>query len=201
VAPFIWLNWDPAPIFQGWNAQFTTAGGLSALTFFELWKDSYRLPGDWWLLGLAWIPALGLGLLGLIKTGIHGFIDLLMKSTALILIFFLSRTWLSEPNTLLILPLVLILTSLGKLNGWALKAVWILPLVFTIFNTSPPQLLFPIFPDTMANILKLDETLRTARLVARWIVVVPWLAAGWWLVFTCFRKDRLTTTITQDGSN
>ena len=187
VAPFIIFNWDPSPILHGWNAQFSVAGGMSYMTFFELLKDSYQLPDQWWLLGLAWIPALGIGLY-ILRRGIPDERDLLRKSAGMILIFFLTRTWLSEPNLILILPFVVILSSLGELNTLVLAAVWILPLVFTVFNMSPPQLLFPRFPDAMAALLKLDENFRTGRLIIRTALVVPWEIAAWWIVRACFRK-------------
>jgi len=114
------------------------------MTFLELWKGSYQLPGQWWLLGLAWIPALGIGILAL-KPGINGYVDLLKKSTALILVFFLTRTWLSEPNVILILPFVVILTSIGELDKPALAAVWILPLIFTILMHRRPSFFSPVF--------------------------------------------------------
>ncbi len=186
VAPFIIFGWSPTPILQNWNAHFTVAGDLSFMTFFEFLRGTYQLPGNWWLLGLAWIPALGVGILAL-KPGNHGFVDLLKKSTALILVFFLTRTWLSEPNVMLVLPLVLILTSIGELDGLALAAIWILPLVFSIFNTSPQQLLFPSFPEAMVRMLKLAEDFRTARLVAKIALVIPWQIVGWWIVITCFK--------------
>ncbi len=187
VAPFILFGWDPTPIREGWNAHFTVGGGMSLMTFFELLKDSYQMPGLWWLLGLTWIPAMGVSIYAL-RGGIDGFKDLLKKSTGIILVFFLTRTWLSEPNVILILPLVLILTFTRELDGLALAAVWILPLVFTIFNASPPQLLFPSFPAAMVRILDLAENFRTARLIARIIVVIPWQIAGWWIAINCFKR-------------
>ena len=187
VAPFILFGWDATPIRQGWNAHFTIGGGMSFMTFFELLKNSYQLPGNWWLLGLVWIPALGAGIFTM-RHGIDGFTDLLKKSTGMILIFFLTRTWLSEPNIILIFPFVLILASIGELNSLALAAIWILPLIFTIFNTSPAQLLFPSFPGVMANLLKLAEDYRILRLVARTVLVIPWQIAGWWIVITCLRR-------------
>ncbi len=188
VAPFIIFGWSPTPILQNWNAHFTVAGDMSFMTYFEFMRDTYRLPGNWWLLGLAWLPALGIGILAL-KPGDHGFVDLLKKSTALILIFFLTRTWLSEPNIMLLLPFALILTSIGELDGLALAAVWTLPLVFSVFNTSPQQLLFPSFPEAMAGMLKLAEDFRAARLVAKIALVIPWQIVGWWIVITCFKRS------------
>ncbi len=188
VAPFFIFGWDLSPILQGWNAHFTVGGGMSFLSFFELLEDTYQLPGLWWLLGLIWIPALLIGVLTF-RDGIDGFVDLLVKSTGLVMLFFLTRTWLSEPNVILILPLILILTLVGKFNSLAFIAVWTLPLIFTIFNTSPPQLLFPTFPGVMDDLLILSDEIRTVRLVARTIVVIPWLVTGWWIVYLCLKRD------------
>jgi hypothetical protein len=188
VVPFIIFGWDPTPILKGWNYHFTIGGGMSFMTFLELLKDSYQLPGQWWLIGLIWIPALGIGIYAL-RHGIDGFKDLLKKSTGMLLIFFLTRTWLSEPNIILILPFVLILTSIGEIEPLAFAAVWVLPLAFTIFNTSPPQLLFLSFPQTMASLLKLSDDFRLFRLATRIVIVILWQIAGWWIVFTCFKKS------------
>jgi hypothetical protein len=187
VLPFIIFGWSPMPIIQGWNAHFTVGGGMSFMTFFELLKDSYTLPGQWWLLGLAWIPALGVAVMAL-KPGITGFVDLLKKSTALILVFFLTRTWLSEQNVVLILPFVVILAATGELDSRFLVALWVLPLIFTIFNTSPPQLLFLNFPEAMESMLKGADDFRTARLLIRTALVLPWQILGWWIVITLFRR-------------
>ncbi|HSB67502.1 MAG TPA: hypothetical protein VLD65_13075 [Anaerolineales bacterium] len=185
--PFLMFRWDITPILRGWNAHFTVAGGMSFMTFFELLKDTYLLPGNWWLLGLIWIPAVGLAIIPL-RQGIFGFTDLLRKSLGLILVFYLTRAWLSEPNIILILPLALILTVTGELNPLALHALWILPLVITVFNASPPQLLFLNFPQAMQHLLDLWEKYRMFRLVASSVLVIPWQAAGWWIVATCFKR-------------
>jgi hypothetical protein len=187
VAPFGLLGWDASPILRHWNAHFTVGGGMSFLTFYELLKDTYQLPGLWWLLGLAWIPALGMGILAL-RPGIYGFVDLLKKSTGLLLVFYLTRAWLSEPNIALLLPFVLILTSIGELHRLALAAVWGLPLIFTLFNASPPQLLFPAFPAAMESTLHWVDEFRTARLIARTALTVAWQVAGWKMVFDCYTQ-------------
>ena len=71
---------------------------------------------------------------------------LLRAGAAVIMVFFLTRAWLSEPNIILALPFVLILATLGDLpRGW-LHAVWILPLIFGIANVSITQLFFPSTP-------------------------------------------------------
>lgn len=192
IAPFFILNWDASPILQGWNAQFTVSGGMSLTTLYELLTNTYVLPGDWWLLGIVWLPAILIAAIFLAK-GNHGLISLLKHSLVLILIFYLTRTWLSEQNLTLILPFVLILTALGELPKLAFTATWVLPLIFTIFNTSPPQLLFPIAPQLMAKLLQWMDIYRFPRLVTRMIIVIPWQMAGWWMAWHGFRKAASET--------
>jgi hypothetical protein len=186
VAPFFILGWDPSPIIRNWNAHFVVGGGISFMTFLELIQDSYRLPGNWWLLGILWIPALGFTAYTL-RSGIVGFKDLLKKSTALIMVFFLTLAWLSETNIVLILPFILILTSIGEFDQLTLTAIWILPLIFGFFNTGIAQLFFPSMPAIMDKLLKLAEDYRTVRLVAKLVIVIPWQIVGWWIVYRSFR--------------
>ncbi len=188
VLPFFILHWDASPILNGWNTQFTVSGGMTLTTLYELSAGTYTLPGNWWLLGVVWLPAIFIGALFL-KRGELGLIGLLKNSLVLILIFYLTRTWLSEQNLALILPMVLILVYLGELPALALSAVWILPLIFTVFNNSLPQLLFPILPDLMTRLLRWTDTFRATRLFARMLVVLPWQLAGWWMVIRSFRSN------------
>jgi Gpi18-like mannosyltransferase len=189
VVPFFVFSWDASPILTGWNNQFTVSGGMALTTLYELIAGTYVLPGAWWLLGVIWLPAILIGA-ALMERGDHGFIALLKNSLALILIFYLTRTWLSEQNLVLILPIVLILAALDQLPRLLFYAVWILPLVFTVFNTSPAQLLFPILPNLMDKLLQWADMYRWERLWARMLVVIPWQVAGWWMVVHCMRKER-----------
>ena len=123
-----------------------------------------------------------------LRHGIFGFTDLVQKCLGMILVFYLTRTWLSEPNIMLMLPFALILTSIGKLNSLAFYALWIMPLIFTIFNASPPQLLAINFPQTMERLINLQEEFRSFRLLVRTALIIPWQVVGWWIVITCFKR-------------
>jgi len=190
ILPFLIFHWDASPILHGWNAQFSVSGGMTLTTLYELLTDTYLLPGYWWLLGFLWLPAVVVGAL-FIPRGELGFDVLITNSLVLTLIFFLTRTWLSEQNLTLILPLVLILVVMGELPRLSLTIVWVLPLVFTVFNTSPAQLLFPILPNLMNQLLQWADTFRSARLVARMVLVIPWQVMGWWIVFHRPKKPEV----------
>jgi hypothetical protein len=191
IAPFYIFGWDLTPIQAHWNAHFTVGGGISLLSFYELLKGSYTLPGSWWLVSLIWIPALALALFGL-RHGVDGLRNLLSKSVALVLVMFLTRTWLSEPNIVLLLPFLVVLVSLGELNPLSLTVIWSVPLVFTVFNTSPAQLLFPSFPQAMEPILRWSDQYRFKRLLLRSLLVIPWQIAGWYLVAVCISNKNTT---------
>ena len=188
IVPFIVFGWDPSPILQNWNAHFTVGGGMSFLVFFEIIRDSYHLPGAWWLLGLIWIPALVITIWVSGRQDFPGFKDLIIKCTLLIMVFFLTRSWLSEPNIILVLPFIVILTSIHELDRRLLAAIWILPFIFSFFNTATVQLLFPSMPVLMGKWLTIMEDFRTARLVAKMIIVLAWQIAGWWVVFRLIKR-------------
>ncbi len=190
VAPFLVLGWDASPL-RRLNAQFSMSGTMSFTTVVRLVRGPLALQGHWWLLGLAWIPAL-LVALALLRRGPGDFTDLVATSTALTLVFFLTRTWLAEPNVVLLLPLVLILASLGELDGRALTVLWVVPLAFTVFNASPLQLLWVAAPGVMRESLALAARYGQAELAVRAALVVAWQVVGWWVAVKCFKRSALT---------
>jgi hypothetical protein len=196
AVPFALFGWNPAPIIQHWDFHFTVGGGLSFMTFLEYTKWSYALPGQFWFLGWLWAPALVIAMF-VVKGRVKDLGDLVKKSVALILVFYLCRAWVAETNVVLILPLVLILVTNKELKPLSLVVVWILPLVFSFFNTSLAQLLFPSLPGLMDRLLKLAGEFSAARYDLRTLIVIAWLAAGWWIAISCFRtgtaKSHLVT--------
>jgi hypothetical protein len=188
VLPFAVFAWDPATVVRHFNAHFVMTGTMSWMTVVRLFRDPLLMQGHWWLVGLLWIPALAVATAVAVRRGVDGFDGLMRASTALVLVFFLTRTWLAEPNVVLLLPLVLILTSLGQLDRRALTAIWVVPLLFTVFNASPLQLLFVAFPDAMQASLSVVARYGSATLVARAALVIAWQIAGWWIVVSCFRR-------------
>jgi hypothetical protein len=87
--------------------------------------------------------------------------------------------------------MVLILAGIGELPWLAFHATWVLPLFFTVLNTTPAQLLFPVDSKLMATLLRTADIFRSQRLWARMLVVIPWQVAGWWVVFRCYKKGEV----------
>jgi len=187
IAPFPLLGWSASPLGK-LNAQFMMTGTMSYMTVVRLAKDPLLLPGHWWLLGLLWVPALVAAAVVGLRHGISDTADLFRKSAALVLVFFLARTWLAEPNVVLVLALVLVLASLGELDRRFFTAIWVIALVFTVFNASPLQLLFVEFPRTMVTALDFVGRYSGATLPARAALVVAWQIVGWWAVVLCLRR-------------
>ena len=187
VGPFLLLGWSAAPLRQ-FNSQFTMTGTMSYMTVVRLVKDPLLLQGHWWLLGLVWVPALAVVAAIGLRHGVADVPDLLRKSAALVLVFFLARTWLAEPNVVLVLALVLVLAALGDLDWRFFTGIWAIALAFTVLNASPLQLLFVSFPHAMETSLAFVGRYGDATLLARAALVVAWQAAGWWIVVACLRR-------------
>ncbi|HUK78448.1 MAG TPA: hypothetical protein VL117_12775 [Thermoleophilia bacterium] len=187
VAPFFVFGWSRAPFTERLNAHLVLKGSLSFMTVVRLAREPWSMQGHWWLLGLLWLPALALAVL-LAGRGDGGFEDLLAKGTAFVLVVFLTRSWLAEPDVVLVLPLALVLTGLGILERRFLTALWVVPLLFTVFNVSPLQLLWVAWPS--ASMRLLDDAGRYASftLDVRAGLVVLWQVTGWWIVVTCLRR-------------
>ncbi len=179
AAPFLISGWSLDPILSNWNAHFNVAGGMSLFGLLEFLQGSYVVPESSQILGFVWLPALAVGA-WLLRSDSRSFEALVQGATSLTLIFFLTRTWLSEPNVNLILPMILILTATGRLRRCSL--LWVIPLIFTFLNTSFPQLFILPYPSTIALLADLDSRIRSARLITRTLVVIPWHILGWRIV-------------------
>jgi hypothetical protein len=185
VAPFLALGWDATPLRHA-NAQLSMAGTMSPATIARLFRDPLVLEGHWWLLGLLWIPALLVAML-LPRRDDLGLSGLLALATGLTLVFFLSRTWLSEPNVVVVLAPVLLLGVLGRLDRRLFTLLWAIPLAFTVVNVSPLQLLWVAAPGLMHEGLRASARAADLLLASRVALVVAWQAVGWWTVVTCLR--------------
>ena len=187
VLPFFALGWSRAPLEENLNRHFIMAGTMSVATAARLVHDPILLAGHWWLLGVLWIPALAIAVVLARRSG-EGFDDLLRTGLACVLVVFLTRTWLAEPNVVLVLPLALVLSVRGSLDRRLLAALWLLPVAFAVFDATPLQLLWVAFPGAMRASLDAIGPYGDVLLAVRAGIVVAWQVVGWWTVVVCLKS-------------
>jgi Gpi18-like mannosyltransferase len=179
VLPFLIWNWQPLREFGEWNAHFKSAGGMSPFGIGEIFNNTLQLPEVIEILGFLWFPALLLGYYAIYRNPPNSQIELFKKAMILVMLFFLTRTWLSEPNLILLLPLMLVVLASEKITFRNFHFAWILPFIFMFFNYSFPQLFFLPYPNVLSELAQLDTQILTARLIGRFIVVVVWQIFAW----------------------
>ena len=116
--------------------------------------------------------------------------DLVTMSIGLVLVFFLTRSWLSEPNVNLLFPLMLIAVGVEAFEKRSLHLAWIIPLLFLVVNAALPQLFFLVYPSVLAEIAQFDLQFGTARLMARFAVAALWSLLGWTITVKMLRKNK-----------
>jgi Gpi18-like mannosyltransferase len=177
VFPFLITGWQPLLASDDWNAHFRTAGGLTMFGVMEIINDTQFLPQSLEILGFLWMPALLISYYSISRSSYASQDQLFRKATLLIMVFFLTRSWLSEPNINLLLPLMLITLGTEKKTFFNFHFIWSIPIIFMFLNYSIPQLFFIPYPAITSDLAALDLQIRTTRLIGRLLV------AGIWQVF------------------
>ena len=147
------------------------------------------MPSELWFLGYLWIPALVLGIIWVFRRSPKTLVGLSQAALVLLLIFFVSRSWLSEQNLNLLFPFMLILVGAGALKSRSVHLVWVVGFVFLVVNMSLLQLLFLVYPDVIALKLAFDVSFGTVRFAARFAVAVVWVLVALGILYAVMRFD------------
>jgi hypothetical protein len=193
LIPFPLLGWSIPFSSNNFNNRFGMAGGLTLFNLAEIIQSSPMIPSSLWFLGFLWVPALFVGYYFVYRNPPCSMGDMVTKSIGLVLVFFLMRSWLSEPNLNLLLPLMLIAIGLGKMEKRVFHLFWIIPLVFMVFNFAFPQLFFLIYPSMLDALARFDLQFGTARLVARFFIAVFWTLISMAVAFKMLRGQQQNT--------
>jgi hypothetical protein len=180
--PFNLLGWTTPVSSSNFLSYLRMAGGMTPFNLVEVIQNTAVLPAGFEFLGYLWIPALLLGYYLVYRNPPKSTTELAEKAVMLLLIFFLTRTWLSEPNFNMIIPLAFLTLTLKKLNFRNFAFLWVIPLAFMFLNTSIPQLFFLVSPSIISNLSQLDQSIRIWRLIGKFIVVLVWQVFAWRLV-------------------
>jgi hypothetical protein len=186
LLPFLIMNWSLPLGTNEVTSHLRMAGGLTPFNLVELFTDTRILPDSITFLGYIWIPALLYGYYIVYRNRPTSMKELAEKAIGLMLIFFLTRSWLSEPNINLLLPLMLIVSA-GLISRRNLHLVWIIPLVFMILNMAVTQLFFLVDPSILHTMAVFDAQFGTARYVARFVVTVFWYILAIKILFRIMR--------------
>lgn len=172
------------------TAHLRMAGGLTIFNLTEIFTGQLTLPVGLELLGWIWLPAVLLGYYAVYRNPPNSLSGLFASAAGLLLIFFLTRTWLSEQNITLLLPFLLILLGYGRISKRTIHLAWIIPLVFMFLNLSVPQLFFLVSPEIMSQLTQLDEYIRFWRLLAKFAVAVAWQVFAWSMVVGLLKNRK-----------
>lgn len=185
--PFL-FGWSIDPIVENWNVHFVRIGAFSPMNLlipFGLASPANELS----FLGYLWLPSLILIYYLLLRRPAIRSSDLVLSALAIVLGVSLTRSWVSEQNLNFVLPLVLLAsTSQGWPRRWV-TATWVLPLVFTLFHSSPLGMLFLVVPQQLIDHVhfQLQSLLPAASLgmlqldfgsTARILTTVAWIIVG-----------------------
>jgi hypothetical protein len=179
VAPFFLLRWSIPASQSDLTSYFALAGGISPFNLIEIFLGIQYLPQSLWFLGYLWLPSLLVGYCVVFRHPPSSLEELVSTSLGLTLIFFLTRSWLSEPNINLVLALMVMALAFGRIGIRSLRLAWIAPLAYLVLNTSFSLLFFLVDSSILVSLADFDQHFRAARLVARFAATILWQVVAW----------------------
>ena len=190
ILPFNLLGWMAPDSPNQVTAYFRMAGGMTLFNVLEITQNTLTMPPNLGFLGYLWIPLLLLGYYYLYRHPPKTLEQLVESAVVLVLISFLSRSWLSEPNLNLLFPFALMLVGSGKIGRRFFHLLWVVPFVFLFLNYAFPQLFFLVYPSIIPAIGAFDLHLGVSRLLARFAVTVVWYALALWILYVLLVKRK-----------
>jgi hypothetical protein len=182
ILPFYLFGWTLPLSSNQVTSYFVRAGGMTPFSLVEIFTNTVSLPTMLGFLGYIWIPALLLGYFLVYRDPPKTFNELTQKAIGIMLIFFLTYSWLSEPYVNVAIVLALLSLPFAKMDFRNFHFLWVIPLIFMIVNTNFAQLFYFVSPSIIPILGQLDQHIRIWRLIAMFIVVVIWQIFAWRLV-------------------
>ncbi len=189
ILPFNLLGWALPSSGVQVTSYFMRAGGMTPFNIIEILQDTTTFPAGLYFLGYLWIPALLAGYYLVYRDPPKNFNELTQKAIGLMLIFFLTYSWLSEPYVIIVIALALLALPYSKTSFRDFHFLWVLPLVFMVFSTNFAQLFYLVSPQSLVSgALAIENNIREWRLILCFIVVVVWQVFAWRLVVKLLGK-------------
>ena len=180
ILPFYFLGWETPFSSSQVTSYFTRAGGMTPFDLIEVFQNKVTLPAGLEFLGYIWIPALLLGYYLVYRDPPKALKEVTQKAIGIMLIFFLTYSWLSEPYINIVIVLALLALPLAEINFRNFHFLWIITLVFMVFTTNFFQLFYLVSPQSLVSAaLQIENKIRSWRLIARFLIVVFWQLFAW----------------------
>jgi Gpi18-like mannosyltransferase len=189
-SPFL-FGWSAKPIIENWDIHFARIGAFSPMNF--LTSLGIVAPtNELSFLGWLWVPSLLIVYCILFAKRAKSS-DPVLSALIVMLVFLLSRSWVSEPNLNFALPLVLLATIKQAWPTRWVTATWTLPLLFSFLQSSPHVMFFLIAPQLTFS-AALYETMLHFASVGRIFITLVWLAMGLGLLWRSIYELGLAST-------
>ena len=196
ILPFFPLGWTMPSSSSQLASYFTRAGGMTPFDIVEILKDTVTIPTGFALLGYIWIPALIFGYYLVYRDPPKTLNELTQKAIGIMLIFFLTYSWLSEPYVNVVIAFALLALPLTKMNFRNFHFLWVITLVFMILTTNFFQLFYLVSPQSLVSTaILIEHNIRDWRLIARFITVVVWQVFAWVLAIKILLVKKFKTQI------
>ena len=176
---------------------------MTLFNVFDIFNGTTSLPTNLQFLGYIWIPATLIGYYFVYRYPPKTFNELIQKAVVIMLIFFLTRSWLAEQNMNVVIALAVLALPINKLNFRNFNFLWAIPLVFMFANTTFFLLFFMVYPQVALSLQQISQAVENWRLIARFILVVFLQIFAWRLVFKMFdfKKQFADSTISKEQNN
>ncbi len=191
ILPFNLLGWAMPNSANQLSSFVTMAGGMTPFNLLDVLHNSATMPQGLAVLGYLWIPALIIGYYFVYRYPPKTFLSLTGAAVFLLLVFFLSRSWLSEQNINLLLPFLLMLVGSAVISRRTFHFVWVIPLAFLVLNASIPQLFFLVSPEIISLKDAFDLQFGVLRLAGRFAVTIVWYIFAFLLMLNVARRARI----------
>ena len=188
VLPFYMFGWTAPFSSNQVTSYFMRAGGMTPFNLVEILQNKVSVPSSFSFLGYIWIPALLIGYYLVYRNPPKTFNELNQKAIGILLVFFLTYSWLSEPYVNVVIVLALLALPFTKLNFRNFHFLWVIPLIFMVLSTNFFQLFFLVSPSIIASLAQADLYIRSLRLIASFIVTVIFQIFAWRLVIKMFSQ-------------
>jgi hypothetical protein len=190
ILSFYIFGWTLPSSSNQLTSYFIRAGGMTPFNMVEILQDTVTLPSGLAFLGYIWIPALLFGYYLVYRDPPKTFNELTQKAIGIMLIFFLTYSWLSEPYVNVVIALAILALPFAKVNFRNFHFLWVIPLIFMVLSTNFFQLFFLVSPSIIASLAHADLYIRSWRLIAMFIVVVVFQVFAWRLVIEMFNRKK-----------